>query len=268
MYARLCNFFLLVILGLASPGPSLAQEKGLSADELVKKAIEARGGAAQIKAVRAERVTGTISFAPGVDGPFQVELKRPLKLRMEVTVQEQTIVRVYDGHGSGWTVNPFAPSGAAGPVAMTGDDLKNITDESDFDGPLVDYQTKGNQIEAAGKDEVEGKPALKLKLTTKAGDVRTYYFDAATFLLLKWEGVHKTGDQGFPVESFFRDYRELSGLKFPFEIDTDSPGSNRKQKLNIDKIELNPELDDARFGKPAEPRSPAPVAAPPPKRNP
>jgi hypothetical protein len=142
---------------------------------------------------------------------------------------------------------------------MTGNDLRNIADESDFDGPLLDYQSKGNKIEYLGEDEIEGKPAEKLKLTTKSGDARIYFFDAATFLLLKWEGIRKNDDQEIPVESFFRDYREVNGLKFAFEIDTDSPGSAQTQKLSIQKIELDIPLEDKRFDKPAEP----PTAAPP-----
>jgi len=239
-----------------------AQDKPVAADALVKNAINARGGAERLKAVEAQRITGTVSFGPGAEGPMLVELKRPNKLHMEVTIQDQTVVRVYDGHGSGWMINPFAPD--KGPVALSGNDLSNITDESDFDGPLVDYQAKGNSVESLGKDEVNGKPALKLKLTTKSGEVRTYYFDVATFLLLKWEGIRKSAAQQAPVESFFSDYREVGGLKFPFEVDTDSPGSDYIQKLTIEKIELNPHIDDGRFAKPAAPpaASPAAPAAP------
>jgi len=192
-----------------------------------------------------------------------VELKRPGKLHMEVTIGEQTIIRIYNGRGSGWMVNPFAKNKE--PVAMSGDDLRNITDESDFDGPLVDYQAKGNTVEAFGQDEVHGKPALRLKLTTKGGDARTYYFDAANFLLLKWEGTRKAEGQETPVESFFSDYREVNGISYPFEIDTDSPGTNYVQKLTLVKIELNPQLDDARFSKPAEPAA-RPAASPAPAK--
>jgi outer membrane lipoprotein-sorting protein len=248
--------FLTAVL-LSLPAASSSQSSAISADDLVKKILDARGGAARLKSIKSERVTGNISFGPGAEGPFFVELKRPGKMHMEVVVQEQTIMRIYDGNGSGWIVNPFTQN--KGPQPMTGNDLKNIADESDFDGPLLDYQSKGNKIEALGNDEVEGKPAQKLRLTTKSGDSRTYFFDATTFLLLKWEGVRKNDDQEIPVESFFRDYREVNGIKFAFAIDTDSPGSAQTQKLSIEKIELNIPLEEARFAKPAEP----PAAKPP-----
>lgn len=237
--------------------PSLcpAQDNNLPADQLVAKVLQARGGIARLKAVQSERVSGTISLGPGAEGPFTVELKRPGKMHMEVTIQGQTVLRVYDGHASGWIVNPFSQTKSA--VPMSGDDLRNIADESDFDGPLVDYQPKGNQVAAIGSENIDGKPSLKLKLTTKAGEVRTYFFDAATFLLLKWTGVRKTNDQETPVESLFSDYRDVNGIKFAFEIDTTSPGTNQTQKLSISKIELDPDLDDSRFDEPSDAAPPS-----------
>jgi outer membrane lipoprotein-sorting protein len=118
-------------------------------DEIVKKVLEARGGIDKIKAVQSQRVTGRISFSRGVEGTFVVELKRPLKMHIEISVEGQNIIRVYDGKSSGWMINPFAETKDAQPLSP--EDLKNISDESDFDGPLVDYKTKGNQIELTGK---------------------------------------------------------------------------------------------------------------------
>jgi hypothetical protein len=140
---------------------------------------------------------------------------------------------------------------------MSWEDLKNITDESDFDGPLVDYQAKGNQIELVGKETIDDKPVYRLKLTNKNGDVRFYLFDASTFFLRKWEGTHKTGDKEMPWESFFSDFHEVSGLKYAFRIDQGSPGTDIKQTLIAEKIEIDPPLDDSRFAKPQNPSPPA-----------
>ena len=251
----------LLLLSATFPLRTAAQSAPATAQDLVKKALDARGGEARIKTVQSQRVTGTISLGPSLDGPFLVELKRPGRVHMEVVIQGQTIYRIYDGQAA-WLVNPFAAD--KGPQAMAGNDLKNIAEESDFDGPLVDYQKKGNKIELLGKDEVDGKPAIKLKLTTSEGDARAYYFDASTYLLLKWEGTRKSEEQEMPVASLFSDYRDVDGLKFAFKVDTDSPGSDRTQKLAIEKIELNAQIDDAHFAKPAAaPPPPAQSPAPP-----
>jgi hypothetical protein len=224
-------------------------------DDLVSKALAARGGADKLKAVHRQRVTGKISFGPDAEGPFVVEFERPLKMHMEITVAGQTIVRVYDGKSAGWMVNPFAPDKDAQP--MEAEDLRNISDEADFDGPLLDYQAKGNHLELAGRDQISGKPVIKLKLTNKNGDVRMYFFDASTYLLVKWEGTRKAENQEIPVETLFSDYRDVHGIKFAFEIDSDSPGRAQKQQITIEKIELDPAIDEGRFAKP-----PAPATTP------
>src|SRR5260370_3003347 len=251
MKTRLLSISVLLFLPPAAAGQT--------ADEIVKKALDARGGIEKIKAVQSERITGRVSFPRGMEGTFVVELKRPLKMHTEISIDGQKIIRVYDGKSSGWMINPFADTKDVQPLPS--EDLKNISDESDFDGPLVDYKAKGNQIELAGKENLDDKPVYRLKLTNKNGDIRFYLFDASSFLLLKWESIRKTGEEELPSESLFSDFRDVQGLKYAFRIDQSSPGTEFKQTLTAEKIEINPPLDDSRFSKP---HSPAPAADPPP----
>lgn len=237
------------------PAAAVAQ----TPDEFIAKVFAARGGLDKIRAINSERVSGRISFGD-VSGPFIVQLKRPLKMHMQLTVQNMTMVRVYDGK-SGWANNPFA--GKMNPDVMSDEDLKNISEESDFDGPLVDYKEKGSQLEVMGKDKVRDKDAWRLKLTTKTGDVRQYLFDADSFHLLKWEGQRKYEGKDFPVESYFSDYRDVGGLKFAFEIDSGTSAADITQKISIDKIDLNPQISDAEFAKPSTPPAPGPPASAP-----
>jgi outer membrane lipoprotein-sorting protein len=221
--------------------PATAQ----TADQVIAKALAARGGVEKIKAVQSERISGNISFGPGAEGPFTVEFKRPSKMRMEITIQGKTVFRTYDGK-SGWKVNPF--EGNSDPQPMSADDLKNIAAEADMDGPFVDYKAKGNQVELAEKENISGKDTYKLKLTLANGEVRYYYVAANSYLLTKWEGKRIDADgKEFGVESFFSDYHEAGGLMFAYLIESDTPGTERKQKIVIDKIEVNAPEDDARF---------------------
>ncbi len=229
------NFMNTKALGLAIlcllPVAAAAQ----TADEILAKVMAARGGADKLRSIHSERVSGHIAFGE-VSGPFVVELERPLKMHMQLTIQNMTMVRVYDGKSQGWANNPF--------------------------GPLLDYKSKGNQIELVGKDKFNDKDVWRLKLITKNGDVRFYLFDANSFLLLKWEGKRKYEGQELPVESYFSDYREVGGLKFAFGIDSGSSANEITQKIRIEKIELNPQLNEAEFSKPATPLAPASPNAP------
>lgn len=244
------------------PLPMAAQ----TADEVVKKALDARGGINKIKAVQSERISGKVSFSHGLEGTIVLELKRPHKLHSEIMVEGQKILRVYDGKSAGWTVNPFEENKDA--QAMSAEELKGMPDEADLDGPLVDYKAKGTQIELMGKEDLDSKPVYRLKLTNKNGDVRSYLIDASTFLTAKWEGIRKIGDRELPWECALSDYREIEGLKYPFRIDQGSPGTDFQQTLTIEKIEIDAQIDESRFAKPQSHAPPAdspaaPAAAPP-----
>jgi hypothetical protein len=236
-----------------------------TADELLAKVFAARGGLDKIRAINSQRISGHIAFGE-ISGPFLVELKRPLKMHMQLTVQSMTMVRVFDGKSAGWSNNPFA--GKMNPGPMSADELKNITEESDFDGPLVDYKDKGNQIQLIGKDKIKDQEAWRLKLTTKTGDVRYYLFDTDSYLLVKWEGRREYEGRDFPVESYFTDYRDVGGLKFAFEIDSGPSATDITQKISIEKIDLNPQINDAEFAEPASPTGQAPPAPASGKTNP
>lgn len=222
-----------------------------TADEIVAKALEARGSLTRIKAVQSERISGTIWFGPEAGGPFVLELARPGKMHMEMTLPGGKIVRVYNGKGTGWVINPFDENKGVQP--MSAEDIRNIAEESDFDGPFVDSQKKGNTVEYKGKEEVDGKPVYRLRLTMKNGSVRDYLVDASSYLLIKWEGTRKQAGQDVAVESYFKDYREVNGLKFAFEIDSGAPGGPIVQKIILDKIEIDAKIDDSRFSRPSEP---------------
>jgi outer membrane lipoprotein-sorting protein len=233
---------------------SLAQ----TLDEIIRKATDARGGIDKIKAVQSERITGRVTFSQGFEGTLVLELQRPHKLYSEITVEGQKVVRVYDGKSAGWTVNPFTENKDV--VEMSADELKEMPDETDLDGPLVDYKIKGSQAELVGKEDVQGKAVYRLKITSKSGEVRSYLIDGATFLTTKWEGIRKVGDQNLPWECTLSDYREVQGLKFPFKIDQGSPGTEYNQTLTVEKVEINPKIDESHFAKPAELKAPAATA--------
>jgi hypothetical protein len=254
---------LFAALGTVLALPLAAQ----TADEIVAKILAARGGLEKAKAIQTERITGTIYFNPEMYGPFLAEFKRPGKMHNEVSIQDKTVVRTFNGKDGGWVINPFAGKNAPEPMSV--DDVKDAANESDFDGPLIDSKAKGNVIELAGTEKVEGRDAYILKVTHKDGTVSNYSFDSQTYLLTKWSGVDTVHGESVTRETFFHDYRDVGGLKFAFELVSNNPGSEDSQRIIVDKIELDPQIDDSHFEKPAVPPVPAastPSPAPPGRR--
>jgi hypothetical protein len=245
---------LLLILCMGSSLLATAQ----TVDEVIAKAIAARGGMDKLKAVQTQRLSGHITIGDHPPGPFMVEMQRGGKMRQEMTVDGQSAIRTTDGT-TGWKLSA---EGGGSPEPLSAGELKNMAGGADIDGPLVDYKAKGNQVELEGTEKVDGNDAYKLKITQKDGMVRYDYLDAKSYLEVKWQGEIDAGTQKFVAESFFTDYRPVNGVMYHYQIDSDTIGTPYKQKLVFDKIDVNLPLDDAVFGRPAIP-SPAPAGNPP-----
>lgn len=213
-----------------------------SVDDIVAKAIQARGGMERIKNEQTQRLTGKISLPAGA-GPLLVEMKRPGMMREEVTLGEKSQIRTTNGV-SGWAVGSLRE--ATVPEQVNAQELHNLEGSADFEGPLVDYKQKGHRIELAGKEKVEKRMAYKLVIFMKNGENRTDFIDCKSYLELKWQG--KVSDSVF--ESYFRNYKRVNGLMYAFEIDSGLMGKPPNQKIIIEKVDVNPPIDDARFGKP------------------
>jgi hypothetical protein len=232
-----------------------AAAESQSAEEIVAKALAARGGVKKLKAIQSQRITGVLYFSPELYGPFVAEFKRPGKMHNEVTIQNKTVVRIINGKGSGWYINPLMGKDTA--EDMSADEVKEAKYESDFDGPLVDSKEKGVTIEFQGTEKVEGRDAYVLKITHKDGTVSNYSFDGQTYLLARWSGEDVFNGEKVTRETLYHDYRDINGVKFPFELISNTPGSDEKQRIVVEKVEIDPPMDDSHFDKP-----PAPAAAP------
>lgn len=184
-----------------------------------------------------------------VQAPFLMELERPTKVRVELQFAGQTAVQVYDGE-HGWKLRPFL--NRKEPEPFTSDELKAAAQQQELDGPLIDYAAKGNKIELAGTDEVDGHSTYKLKVMLRSGDTRYVWIDGTSFLDVKIDGVPRRMDGKLrSVQTYMRDYRSVDGLMIPHLIETRVERVTDSEKIAIDHVSLNPALSDARFDKPA-----------------
>ena len=226
-----------------------ASAQNLTVDQVIAKNIEARGGLAKLKSVKSLRITAKMNITPpGIEAPMTLLMKRPNNLRSEFTVQGMTAVQGYDGK-NGWQIMPF--QGKKDPEPMGADDLKDAEEQADFDGPLVDYKEKGNTVELMGKESVEGGDAYKLKVTLKNGDIRYIYIDPDSFLDIKTDAKRTIRGAEQEIETTFGDYKDVDGMMMPFSIEASMKGPMPKQKLTIEKVEVNPQVEDSQFKMPA-----------------
>jgi hypothetical protein len=223
----------------------------MTANELIAKNSEARGGIAKIQAVDAIRATGRMVFS---QGDFSLELTYANLVRVgagcrtEVSLQGLTAITAY-GDGVGWNVSPF--QGRRDPERMSADDAKALEYCADLDGPLVDWQAKGHQVEYQGTEDVDGTEAHKLKVTLKNGNVQTVYFDPDHFLQIRT--ITQTTVRGVKQEQEVDtgNYELVDGVYMPFSIESGAKGGAKTQKIEIEKIEAGVDVDPAQFAFPA-----------------
>ena len=183
-----------------------------------------------------------------VELPFVLEMKRPGKSRVEIEFAGKKAVQVYDGT-QGWKLRPFLNRDDAEP--FTPEEAKSTQGKWNLDGPLFDYAAQGTKVEFDAMEPVEGHNAYKLKLTLKNGEVQHVWIDTQTFLDVKIEGSPRRMDGRMrTVWVVQRDFRSVQGLMIPFVLETTVEGYPNKHKMVIEKVALNPALDDSLFAKP------------------
>ncbi|HYA23654.1 MAG TPA: hypothetical protein VEF05_05810 [Terriglobales bacterium] len=220
-----------------------------TADELVNKNIEAKGGIDKIKAVKTVRMSGKAVFPGGFVAMAGQENMRPNLLRETFSLQGMTAVQAYDGT-TGWQLQPFG--GKKDPQFMGEDDVRDLIIDSDIDGPLVDYQAKSNKVEYMGHDVVDGDDALRLKVTLKNGDIVYYFLDPDTYLEIRKETQEFIRGSVKENASEMGAYKPVAGVMFPYSISSGPKNDPSSwQTITIDKVEVNVPLDNADFAVPA-----------------
>ena len=219
-----------------------------TAEELVAKNLQARGGVEKIKAVNTLKMTGKAYV--GINADFSQASKRLNMIRQGFTVQGMTQTEAYDG-AMGWKIDPF---GGRKDAEMLGEDeMRDLVDNADIDGPLVDYKAKGSSVEYIGHDVVDGDDAYKLKVTLKNGDVMYYYLDPDTYLEIKRVTQEFIRGSVRETEELFGSYKQVAGVYYPYsvELSTKGGGGPDHARLTFDTIEVNVPIEDSYFKMPA-----------------
>jgi hypothetical protein len=230
---------------LAAAPPLSAQ----NVDSLIAKYIQASGGMERIQALQTLRRSGKFTGGGGFEAVVVQENKRPNRVREEFSIQGMTGINAYDGT-NGWKIEPW--QGKRDPESLGEEEMHGILDDADFDGPLVNYQAKGNRVEYQGLEQVEGSDAYKLKVTRPNGDVSFYYLDTEYYVPIRIDTQRMIRGAPQEFETSLGDYKQVNGVYLPFSSESGPKGSSStdRGKITYDKIEANVPLDDARFTRP------------------
>ncbi len=209
--------------------------------DVVSKNIESRGGFEKLQSVHSKKITGKFLIREQPEVPFIIFTKRPDFIRIE----SGELLSACDGK-SNWWVNPLA--GINESSEMPEIEASRLRDMYRFLwGYLQIAKDEAYDIQFIGKEILEGDELFILKIN-KHGDEHNLYLDATTFLEKKLVG--KLKGKGVKAEAVFREYKKIDGILMAHEFDLIVNGKKDITTI-FDNIELNPDIDNSIFRKPA-----------------
>ena len=210
-----------------------------SLDEIVKKYTAANklDNVANLKTIK---ITANMSMA-GMEMPMVLWMKNPDKIKSVTTFNGQDMIQVFDGE-KGYVVSPM--TGSTEPVEMTPEQVKQTLRSSMFQNFMTNY-FKNGQLALAGEENVNDKPAYKIKATVEGGTVIDMFIDKSSYLLVKTSTTTQANGMTVNMDSYPSDYTETSGVMIPMKTTTSAQGMDIL--INFTKVEVDTPMDDSIF---------------------
>ena len=241
--------------------PSRPAEAPLTAEQVVDRSVEARGGLAAWRRIESTiwmgRLESTHSPIPSL--PFKLEQKRPNKSRFEINEPSQRSMRVFDGM-SGWKMR-MGEDGRPDVKRFTSQEVKFAREAPGLEGPLIDFRSRGGTVALEGTEEFDGHKVYRIVFKPVTGELQKIWIDAETFLETRYDRpvYGQNGATGM-VSVRYRDYKQVEGLAVPSVLEIGGEGGGKPDRMIIDGVALNPKIDDREFSGLGEERG---HAAPP-----
>jgi outer membrane lipoprotein-sorting protein len=220
--------------------------KAQTADEIIRKHIEAMGGTEKWNKITSMKLSGSMSMQ-GTEINMTQTVVNDKGMRMDISVMGMngyTIVTPKEG----WAFLPFQP-GMDKVMPLPPDQLKASQEKLDIKNGLLVDKVAITKAEYIGKDTVNTISCYKVKVTDKDGKEQTDFFDASNYYLVRTELKMKVQDEDQEMAFNFSNFqKQPEGVVYPMTIGT--PQGDFVFKT----IELNKPISDDVF-KPSGPET-------------
>ncbi|MFH2001993.1 MAG: hypothetical protein ABIK28_20125 [Planctomycetota bacterium] len=222
-------------------------------DEILARNFETRGGQDKLKEVKSLICNGKMVVNKINECPLTLWRLYPDKTKMEVNMMGRRLVQAYNGRFL-WWINPYAENSKPEKQAKSDEDEFFETARPLCMDSLIRYKEARHTLEYLGREEMEGTPVFKLKLTERKDKSTLFYLDAETGVELKTVTCIVKGKGYMEYACSLGDYQEEGGLMFPFSMDfavtTSDENKTIHMSLIVTRIELNSELKPKDFDMP------------------
>jgi hypothetical protein len=224
----------------------------LSLEEALENYYAAIGGESTWLEVESLKMTGTMQMGPGMEAPFTVYSRRktddhPDQQRLEFTFQGMTGVQAISGDEA-WMLMPFM--GKTEPEAMPEEMATQMKDQLDIEGALINWISKGHQLQMLGPGQGQGTDAYKIKATRASGTEQVYYLDAEEFVPFMMEGTTTMQGQEIETETIFSDFKDVNGMMMAHSIENRPKGQPGGPVITIETVEVDTDLSGVQFEMP------------------
>jgi len=229
---------------------TVRQEQGQpTADQVLDKYVAALGGAQRLASITSFVATGSaIGYGElGGNAEFTLFAKSPNQRAILISykdTQRPSSSWTFDGR-SGWIKTP---RGLLGEYELIGSELDGARFEAQLAFPGQLKQALSNWRGAATRS-LGDRDFVVVQGTGPRGFLATLYFDPKTSLLSRLVRYGPSPIGRMPTQIDYADYRDVEGIKFPFEYKFTWLDGRYTAKLS--KIETNVAIDATKFGRPA-----------------
>ncbi len=206
-----------------------------SLDEIVKN-YTAANKLDQVGNHKTIKITANISMM-GMEMPMQIWMKNPGKIKSVTSFNGQDIIQVVDGV-KGYSINPM--SGSTDPVEMTPDQISQTARSNMFNNYMADYLKTG-KLSLEGEENVNDKPAYKIKATIDAASTSDLFIDKTSYLMVK----QSINSNGMSIDTYPSEYAETNGFMIPMKTTTSAQGMDIMIKFT--KVEVDSPIEDSVF---------------------
>ena len=213
------------------------------ADQLLDKYISAIGGAEALQKVASRVEKGTLTAFGGQHFPVDVYSKAPDKRLSVMHLPNGDSLTAFDGT-QGWLSVPGRVH------RMTAAENAAARIDADLYFP-VHVKTLCEKFRVNAGEKIDGHDTYLVVGLKEGQPPLRLYFDKDSGLLLRLVRYAETALGRNPTQIDYADYRQANGLKIPFRWTLSRPGN--QFTIQVEQLQENVPVDDAKFSPPPEP---------------
>jgi hypothetical protein len=231
--------FLVRILILAFASGSCGSLWAQNGAEIIDRHIAAMGGIDNWNKIKTMVITSSAK-TPTNDITLVQTISAGKGMRMDIRymgISGYTIVTPTDG----WVYTPFG-QGMDRVTKMQPSEVKASQEKLDVKNGLLLDKSIIAKAEYIGSDSVNTMLCYKVKVTDKAGNVQTAFFDAATYYMVRVEVKIRSADMDQDIFINYSNFEKQSlGIVYPMAL------SSQEGDFTVKAVELNKPVDENIF---------------------